>query len=66
MGLTSFLQFIRPFEFALDYSVFSIGLMFKRETFFKIHLMYFLNDLFLTVNGYLQLSIVGANHRGFC
>lgn len=40
--------------------------MFKRETFFKINLMYFLNDLFLTVNGYLQLSIVGANHRGFC
>lgn len=28
--------------------------------------MYFLNDLFLTVNGYLKLSIVGANHRGFC
>lgn len=28
--------------------------------------MYFLNDLFLTVNGYLQLSIVGENHRGFC
>lgn len=28
--------------------------------------MYFLNDLFLTVNSYLQLSIVGANHRGFC
>lgn len=28
--------------------------------------MYFLNDLFLTVNGHLQLSIVGANHRGFC
>lgn len=26
--------------------------------------MYFMNDLFLTVNGYLQLSIVGANHRG--
>ena len=40
--------------------------MFKRETFFKIHLMYFLNDLFLTVKSYLQLSIVGANHRGFC
>lgn len=40
--------------------------MFKRETFFKIHLMYFLNDLFLTVNDYLQLSIVGAKHRGFC
>ena len=28
--------------------------------------MYFLNDLFLTVNSYLQLSIVGANRRGFC
>lgn len=28
--------------------------------------MYLLNDLFFTVNGYLQLSIVGANHRGFC
>ena len=28
--------------------------------------MYFLNDLFLTVNGYLQLSIVGANHSSFC
>lgn len=35
--------------------------MFKGKLFFKIHLMYFQNDLFLTVNGYLQLSIVGAN-----
>ncbi len=40
--------------------------MFKRETFFEIHLMYLLNDLFFTVNGHLQFSIVGANHRGFC
>ncbi len=40
--------------------------MFKRETFFKIHLMYFLNDLFYAINGGSQLPIVGANRCDSC